>query len=260
MPQKVDPSKVAVVLCRPQIPENVGAAARAMANMGLCRLIAVSPENWDINRAARMATGGGLEILKNIQIFDCPETALAPFGFVAGATARVGGIRKSWISPPELAQRLLAITGENDAAIVFGSEDRGLENHEIRLCHVLVNIPTAGFSSLNLAHAVLVICYEIFRAQSDEPVQWVPRLANRHELDGMYGQLKEVLTRIGFLDAQNPDHWLDSMRRLFNRFPLTAREVKTIRGVFRQMDWYTERRFKKMGLKSDVPKDAISEE
>ncbi|MBI5844698.1 MAG: RNA methyltransferase [Deltaproteobacteria bacterium] len=260
MPHTIDPLRVAVVLCRPQIPENVGAAARAMANMGLSRLIAVSPENWDINRAARMATGSGLEILKSIQIFDSPEAALAPFGFVAGATARVGGIRKSWLTPPALAQRLLAITGENEAAIVFGSEDRGLENNEIRLCHVLVNIPTAGFSSLNLAHAVLVICYEIFKAQSIDPVQWVPRLANRHELDGMYGQLREVLTRIGFLDAENPDHWLDSMRRLFNRFPLTAREVKTIRGVFRQMDWYTERRFKKLGLKSDVPQDATPDE
>ncbi len=256
MPQRVDPEKLAVVLNRPQIPENVGAAARALANMGLHRLIAVAPENWDINRAARMATGGGLEILKNIEIADDLPSALAPFSFVAGTTARVGGVRKSFVTPQELARRLVAVTKENEAAVLFGSEDRGLENEDVRQCHVLVNIPTAGFSSLNLAHAVLVISYEIFRAESVEEPRWAPRLANRHELDGMYGQLKEVLTRIGFLDKANPDHWLDALRRFFSRLPLTAKEVKVIRGVFRQMDWYTERRFKKMGIKSDVPKGA----
>jgi tRNA/rRNA methyltransferase len=107
-----------------------------------------------------------------------------------------------------------------------------------------VNIPTSEFWSLNLAQAVMIVCYEIFLASREPTEESVPRLANRFELEGMYGHAKEVLTKIGFLNPQNPEHWMMNVRRLCNRFPLRAKEVRTIRGICRQIDWYTGRKGK----------------
>jgi len=127
----------------------------------------------------------------------------------------------------------------NLAAILFGPEDRGLSNEHLRYCHTIVTIPTDAFSSLNLAQAVMIICYEILLAARTGPLEVEPRLANSFELEGMYGHLREVLTTIGFLDPQNPEHWLLNIRRFLSRLPLRAREVRIIRGVCRQIDWYT---------------------
>jgi tRNA/rRNA methyltransferase len=103
-----------------------------------------------------------------------------------------------------------------------------------------MTIPTAEFSSLNLAQAVMIICYELCLAGSENPPQSIPRLANRFELEGMYDHLKETLSRIGFLDPQNPEHWMLNIRRFFSRMPLRAREVRVIRGICRQMSWYAD--------------------
>jgi len=144
-----------------------------------------------------------------------------------------------------LAQDLIPITQKNRVAILFGPEDRGLSNEQLRYCQKIVSINTASFSSLNLAHAVMIVCYEIFMASGERETPSLPRLANSFELEGMYGHLREVLMKIGFLNPQNPEHWMMNIRRFLSRLPLRAREVKVIRGVCRQIDWYTEQVEKK---------------
>ena len=99
-------------------------------------------------------------------------------------------------SPADLATKLIPISSENRVAVLFGPEDRGLTNENLRLCHDLVNIPTAGFSSLNLAQAVMVMCYELFQARTRAPESHTPRLACRYELENMYEELKETFARI----------------------------------------------------------------
>jgi tRNA/rRNA methyltransferase len=86
----------------------------------------------------------------------------------------------------------------------------------------------------------MIVCYEIFLASKKPAQEIVPRLANKFELEGMYAHLKEVLLKIGFLDPQNPEHWMLNIRRFLSRVPLRAREVRVIRGVCRQMDWYSQ--------------------
>ena len=253
MTHKVDLSRVGVVLCEPQIPENIGGAARAMANMGFGRLSVVKPKNLDMHKIMPMATAGGRHVVESMEVFDTLDQALGPYNYVVGSTARLGSHRKAF-SPEKLGQALIPVSQENEIALVFGREDRGLTNEELRLCHHLVNIRTADFSSLNLAQAVLIICYETARAGMEKPPEFVPRLANRFDLDAMYGQLTDVLTRIGFINPENPQHWMDNIRRFFASHPLTARDVKIVRGVCRQIDWYTERRFKKM--ESQINSDA----
>ncbi|MFW6081670.1 MAG: RNA methyltransferase, partial [Desulfosalsimonas sp.] len=179
--------------------------------------------------------------------------ALSGFGYVAGTTARLGSRRRAVLPPYTIAGRLVKICEKNRAAVLFGPEDRGLTNEELRLCHCLVNIPTARFSSLNLAHSVMVICYELFKAGLSPPADSFPRLATRHELDIMYSRLKDTLVRISFINADNPDHWLDSFRRFFSRLPLRAGEASLIRGVCRQIDWYAGKCYRdgKYGRKPD---------
>ncbi len=229
---------ISIVLNKPRIPENVGAAARAVKNMGIGRLVVVDPAFYDVDRIKTMATHVASDVVENIGLFKTLADALADKSYVVGTTARLGGERSVVYSPKRMADKLIPISRENPVAVVFGPEDRGLTNEEIRLCHDLVNIPTADFSSLNLAQAVMIMCYEIFDAVRSGPAEFVPRLAGRYELDGMYDQLKDVLIRIDYIKPDNPDYWMNNIRRFFTRIGLRAKEVNIIRGLCRQVDWY----------------------
>ena len=248
MPDRINLKNISIVLHQPRSPENIGAAARAMRNMGIDQLVVVAPHNCDLTRVCKMATHAAMEVVEQMRVFDTLEQALDEYAFVAGTTARLGGQRKVITSPPLLAEKLFSISDQNRIAILFGPEDRGLTNEDIRLCHTLVNIPTDKFSSLNLAQAVMIVCYELFRYTTKAPQEFVPRLANRHELDAMYAQLKEILIQISFINPDNPDYFLNNFRHFFNRLPLRAKEVQIIRGICRQIKWYGEKRYQD-GLK-----------
>ena len=240
MTSKVELTHIAIILVEPQSPENIGSAARAMNNMGLKRLALVNPKNYDLNRVLKTATGTSTDVIQKMEVHETLKEALGPYQYVVGTTARTGSIRPAMTQPRRLAQDLISITQNNHVAILFGPEDRGLSNEQLRYCHSIATIPTALFSSLNLAQAVMIVCYEIFLAASEKVPETLPRLANKFELEGMYEHLKGVLMKIGFIDSQNPEHWMLNIRRFLSRLPLRAREVRIIRGVCRQMDWHTE--------------------
>ncbi len=239
---KVCSDNIAIVLHKPRVPENIGAAARAICNMGIRRLIVVSPSHFDLIKVMKLATHAAANVVESIENYATLKEALAPFHYVVGSTARLGGQRQIICSPSTLAQRLIPISQNNRIAIVFGPEDRGLTNAELRYCQDLVNIPTAGFTSLNLAQAVLVICYEILQArtneQTDKTAAFTPRLAQRHESEGMYDQLRTVLSQISFINSENPDYQMGKLRQFFTRLDLRARDVQIIRGLCRQVLWY----------------------
>jgi tRNA/rRNA methyltransferase len=242
MATKAQPTNITIVLNKPRYPENIGAAARAACNMGIERLMVVDPENYDIKRVFTLATHAASDVVNRIVRHDHLQTALAPFNYVVGTTARLGGKRQTVTSPFQMAQQLIPISKENQVALLFGPEDRGLTNEEIRLCHLLVNIPTAQFSSLNLAQAVMVLCYELYKAALPEPKTFFqPRLASRHELDGMYEQLKDILIRIDYIKPENPDYWMNKLRHFFTRMQLRAGEISIIRGICRQINWYAQK-------------------
>jgi tRNA/rRNA methyltransferase len=238
MPVQINLKNISIVLSRPRYPENIGAAARAMHNMGIAKLVVVAPQDCDLTRICKMATHAALDVVEQMMVCDTLPQALEDYHYVVGTTARLGGQRKVISSPSKLAQQLVGLAGQNRIAIVFGPEDRGLTNADIRLCHALVTIPTAEFASLNLAQAVMIVCYELFRFSTDEPKDYMPRLANRRELDAMYAQLKDVLMDISFINPENPDHFMNNLRHFFTRLQLRAREVNIIRGICRQIDWY----------------------
>ena len=252
MSGRVNLDNIAIVLQQPRYPENIGAAARAIRNMGIRQLLVVDPRDFDLPRVLKMATHSARDIVEAISLHDDLKHALSPYHYVVGTTARLGGQRQVFKSPSVLAQNLIPISQENQVAIVFGPEDRGLSNEDIRYCHALVNIPTAEFSSLNLAQAVMVMCYEMFNAGQEDGKKFAPRLASRHELDGMYEQLREILVRISYINPENPDYWMNSLRHFFTRLQLRAKEVSMIRGMCRQVNWYGEKRFQD-GRKAEKP-------
>lgn len=240
---KVKLERIAIVLHKPRLPENIGACARAACNMGLRRLLVVQPENLDEERMLKMATGKAAELIRRLEVYDNLATALGPFNYIVGTTARLGGpFRQGPLTPRELAQQLIAISQHNNVALLFGPENWGLTNEDLTFCHALVTIPTADCPSLNLAQAVMILAYEIFLARQETPPRFVPRLANSWELETMYAQLQDTLVKINYIGHQNPALWMMRLRRFFSRHGLRASEVQVIKGICRQIDWYVHRR------------------
>jgi tRNA/rRNA methyltransferase len=239
MRDTINLENISIVLKQPRYAENIGAAARSIRNMGIGKLAVVDPQNYDIEKVLKLATHEAADVVETIEICSDIKTALASYNYVAGTTARLGGQRQVVISPSTLAESLIPISKKNQIAILFGPEDKGLSNEDLRHCDALVNIPTAEFSSINLAQAVMIMCYELFKASIDGKKPFVPRLATRHELNGMYDQLKEILVRIDYINHENPDYWMNRLRQFFTRMQLRARDVSIIRGICRQMNWYS---------------------
>ncbi len=226
-----------IVLVGTLAPGNIGSTARAMKNMGLSHLSLVSPQCALTEEAFWMATNAS-DLLKNAGQFHTLREAIAPAGYVFGTTARTRRSR-TFISPAEMAQKSLSLAPHNQVAIIFGPEDKGLSNDELELCNEIISVPTApGSSSLNLSHAVMILCYELYGALNNETVYKEVQRAPVDEVEKMYDHMRSALLKIGFLNEQNPDHTLGSFRRILSRAGLTSTEVNLIRGVFRQLLWY----------------------
>ena len=243
--EKAKMENLTIVLNRPKHPGNIGAAARCAKNMGISSIIVVNPLNADRKKIEQLATHFALDVVEKIKYFDRLNLALAPFNHVVGTTSRSGdtSLKRSIIYPGKMAEDVVDISQNNRVALVFGPEDRGLTNNELQYCDVLVKIPSSeGLKSINLSHAVMIICYEIFTARFGFNSVFTPKLATSAEMEAMYGHLKEMFVRIGFIKTQNPDYWMTNVRRLFSRTKLLARDVKIIRGICHQVDLYGKRK------------------
>jgi tRNA/rRNA methyltransferase len=234
---------VAVVLHRPVLSENVGASARAMWNMGISDLIIVEPRTWDEEAALRLATRKASHILKKASFHKTLEEALSGFHFVVGTTARTGDLRKDLWTPEQAANRIIEVAQTNRVAVLFGPEDRGLTNWELRLCNQLVRIPTASFASLNVAQAVLLLCYAIFQAVTGRrEIPPSPKLATVEDVERMYKRLEEILIEIGMMKPDYSARGMLKVRRFLSRVGLGPHEVQMIMGLCRQIEWYGKKR------------------
>lgn len=243
---------ISIVLYHPKFPGNIGSAARAMKNMGFSKLIVISDKEYELDKIKQMATHAAEDIVNSISWHKDINQALAETNYIVGTTARLGRNRKrSLFTPDKLAEQIEKLGPENKIAILFGPEDSGLQNNELRLCHAFVSIPTSDFSSLNLAQAVMIISYTIFSKLSHEPKENLPKLATRQELDALFKHMQEVLVLISFMQKDNTDYWLDNFRHLSSRFPLRAREARMLRGIFRQIEWYGKSCYEK-GLNENI--------
>ena len=233
---------IAFVLVRPLQAGNVGAAARALKNMGLDDLRLVAPRIAAGARAAAAMAVHGKDVLRNARRYAKLDEALADCSIVAGTTCRPGLYRSGAIALREAAAALVAEAAAGRVAIVFGPEDTGLENRELKLCQRLITIPTApAYPSLNLAQAVMLVAYELMMASGTarampEPV---PR-ATAMDVEAMLERMSEALVSIGFLPEENPDHIMFALRAVLGRAGVSARELDILSGMARQIRWVAE--------------------
>jgi tRNA/rRNA methyltransferase len=220
---------------------NIGSVARAMKNTGLSCLKLVNPQCEIDDQTYCMATTGE-DIIKDVKMFSGIREAIHGSSYVYGTTSRDRRWR-NLLYPEEMAKKALSLSQRNSISILFGPEDKGLSNDELELCSEVVTIPTSkGASSLNISHAVMVICYEFFRAAEEKKFPPADNLlAPTEKVERMYDHMKEALLEIGFLDPNNPEHALGNFRRILTRAELAPDDVQLIRGVFRQLLWYIKK-------------------
>lgn len=233
---------ISVVLVGTLQPGNIGSVARAMKTMGLSSLRLAAPQCRIDARAEMMATHA-VDVLQAARVYPTFADAVADAGFIVGTTAR-DRRHHGTLAPDTAAQRLVQAAAANRAVVVFGPEDCGLHNDHLTLCDELIAIPTVPeATSLNISHAVMIVCWEMFRQVQTCPArQDAPRRAPSSAIEAMYAHMRRALLDIGYLNPQNPDLVMGHFRRIFSRAGLTAREVATIRGIFRQLRWFTRRR------------------
>ncbi len=230
---------ITIVLNKPKYPGNVGSVARCARNMGIEKISVVENRDLALEEMRQMATHFAAGIVDRIQHFDRLDEALARFHYIVGTTSRRGSARGPVVSPREMAARLVDISQDNKVALLIGPEDTGLSNDDLRFCHLLVTIPTSKHNkSINLSHAAMILCYEIFVSHMEPMEAFTSRLAASAELEGMYDHMKGLLMKIGFLNPENPEFWMMHIRRFLGRTNLFSKEVKIIRGLCRQLEWY----------------------
>ncbi|MGZ8367856.1 MAG: TrmJ/YjtD family RNA methyltransferase [Rhodoplanes sp.] len=227
-----------VILVEPQLGENIGAAARVMANFGLSRLRIVNPKQRWPNPKARMMAAGADRVLDGAELFDTLAAAIADCSFVAAATARAHDQAKPVVSPEECARRLAPrIASGETAAIVFGRERNGLENDEVGLADCIVTFPVnPAFASLNLAQAVALVSYEWFKFASDgAPPFAMPeksRTAPKEQLLAFFTTLERELERVEFFrPAEKRETMQINLRNIFARMQPTQQDIQTLHGV-----------------------------
>ena len=230
---------IAIILVGTKYPGNIGSAARAMFNMGLSRLVLAAPQCAINEESFRMAKGGK-SILESARTFKSLKSALRGIRLLVGTSGKSGGYRAPACSPRHLAQRILNHAERQKVGILFGPEDTGLVDDDLQFCQLLVRIPTQhNASSLNLAQAVLIVCYELLLGSLKREPARVPRLASVEQIEAMYGQLEKALLEIGFLQPQNARHMMFMLRRMLGRAGLESPDVGILRGVARQISWYS---------------------
>jgi tRNA/rRNA methyltransferase len=237
MKGKMNLDSISILLVRPKFHENIGSVARAMKNMGLSRLIVVNGCSPLHPNAYKLASGAE-DILERAEEFFTLREAISEMGCVVGTTSRGGKERHPLLTPETLAKKLIPLSLKNSIGLAFGSEKEGLTSDELFLCHLYVRIPSMeSFPSLNLAQAVMVVCYVLFQASLEIPKQLI-LLAQAEQLERMFEHMEKTLIQIGFLDFNHPKRIIRVLRKLFGRSQMDDREVQILQGIWSQMDWY----------------------
>lgn len=227
--------KTRIVLVGTTHPGNIGAAARAMKTMSQEKLYLVTPMIFPSAEATARATGAD-DILASAIVCSNLKEAIADCDLVIGTSARTRSIPWPMVTPNECA-KTIAEQKYSSAAVVFGRENSGLSNEELELCNFVLQIPTnSDYSSLNLAAAVQIICYELYLLANtkgnEETDENNEPLVTQDKMEKFYQHLEDCLVEIGFHDKENPRLLMHRMRRLFNRTQLEENECNILRGIF----------------------------
>jgi TrmH family RNA methyltransferase len=229
----MDTAQIRIVLVEPSHPGNIGAVARAMKNMGLQHLVLVSPRQFPDPEASARASGAD-DVLAGARVVLTVAEALQGCGFVAATTSRERDQHFRVADVREAAAKLASESDRGSVAILFGSERAGLTNEQLEAAHLLVSIPASkAYPSLNLAMAVQIVVYEVFRTGgvAIDPAPAAGPLAEPADLERLYAHFAQVLEEVDFRDrTQSGTHLMARIRRFLQRAELDRNEVNILRG------------------------------
>jgi tRNA (cytidine32/uridine32-2'-O)-methyltransferase len=232
-------SRIRVVLVEPSHPGNIGGAARAMKTMGLSRLAVVNPKRFP-DPQAEWRAAGAQDVLDAVEVYDSVTAATADCTWVVGTSTRARRIPWPLQSAEAMAAEVLAQPPGSRIAVLFGRETSGLSNDELMRCHCHLQIPAnPEYPSLNLAMAVQVVGYELFKqaAGGSAPIaEWDQPPATMAQLEAFLAHLEAVLVNSGYLNPDNPGQTMTRLRRLFTRVAMDDKEVQMLRGVLKELD------------------------
>lgn len=234
---------VIIILVEPGSPGNIGSTLRAMKNMGFYCLRLINPVQWrdkhSYNIEVKRMAWGAADLLDRVDEFPDIPSAIKDIDVVIGTSAKHGRYRHAEILP-DRASIIANQSKNNRIAILFGPEQRGLSTRELSYCQQLITIPSSdAYSTLNLAQSVLIICYHLHLCSDIQGESL--ESASQQEILELYQHMKQALYDIGFLKHQNPDHAMEIVKKILGRSGLTSGEVRTLRGIFRQVDWAAHR-------------------
>lgn len=241
--------RVRVVLSRTSHPGNIGAAARALKTMGFSRLVLVAPKLFPDPQAEAMASGAG-DVLASAQVVGSLAEALSGVTLALALTARRRDLATDPLWARNGAAELAETAAQGEVALVFGNETSGLSNEELALCARWAMIPAnPAYSSLNLAAAVQLMCYELRLAlAAASPTPSLPNAgmpATHDEVEGLMAHLESAALASGFLDPGNPRRLMLRLRRLFARAAIEREEVNILRGLLASFVQPTGKRYGK---------------
>ncbi len=232
------PTGPRIVLVEPQLPENIGATARAMLNCGLTDLALVKPrDRWPNDKAVAMSSGA-TAVLDGAGLFGSTEAAVADLQQIYAATARPRDLTKRVVTPRQAGQEIRqAVAAGQRVGVLFGPERSGLTNDDMVLAKTVITVPlNPSYASLNLAQAVLLVAYEWFQAGDDTPPESLimngSEPATMTELGNLLARVEAELDQAGFFRNEDIRPSIArNLRNLFHRLALTEQEVRTLHGV-----------------------------
>jgi tRNA (cytidine32/uridine32-2'-O)-methyltransferase len=238
---------IRIVLVSTSHAGNIGAAARAMKNMGLSHLYLIAPHRYPADEATWRAANAA-DVLERAVVVDTFEAAIAGCALVVGSSARERSIPWPLLDARSCCERVYQEARRHTVALVFGREDRGLTNEELQKCQLHVNIPAAAeYSSLNLAMAVQVIAYELRMAHlagqlpGDTMADWDLDYAGADDIERLFVHMEEALSEMGFLKADAPKQTMTRLRRLLQRTRLDTMEVSILRGILTSAQYWVRK-------------------
>ena len=229
-------NKFGFILVNPQLGENIGSCARALKNFGFSDLNVVKPRDGWPNTKARMTSVGAYDLIKSAKLFDTVDQAVKKFDIVLATSARRRDIQKEHISLSDFNNFLKKYNKAN-IGIMFGPEASGLSNHDLSLANFIIQVPTANkLTSLNLSHAVIVVCYEIFKStylKKEKKVKILNKLASKKSIQNMIIFLEKLLDQKKFFKPpEKKKSMILNINNIFGRLELSDKEMRILFSIF----------------------------
>ena len=233
------PKNPSIILVRPQLPENIGMVARAMHNFGLKDLIVVSPRDKWLNNKSINAAKKATKIIKNIKVYDDLEIALSNFSYVVATTNRRRYLEKKSTNDFKFIKRKIIVNKKT--AILFGPENSGLSNEDLRLSDIIFTIETSSKSnSLNLSHAVTVLSHKLFELNNSKITNATSiekDIISKYQLSKFLNYVIEKLeSKKFFTPKEKKESMKNNIYSIFTKIPLTKKELQTLWGITKKLN------------------------